>query len=125
MNQSISNKRLRLSCSSPGNPQSPYSSNSKASTSSTHSLNFQNCKKNLHRQQPSTEVAASNEAELDAIDSFEIKPYLTEKVKQFQAACIKNHFSEWVSYTMGKEILGSVSGLSLEFSDRNENENFL
>ena len=38
---------------------------------------------------------------------------LTEKVKQFQPSCIKNHFSEWA---MDKEILGSVSGLSLEFS---------
>ena len=63
------------------------------------------------------EAAASNEAELDVILSLEIKPYLTEKVKQFQAGCIKNHFSEWVGYTMDKEILGSVSDLSLEFSD--------
>ena len=36
-----------------------------------------------------SEIAASNEAELDVIRSFEIKPYLTEKVKQFQAGCIK------------------------------------
>ena len=41
-----------------------------------------------------SEVAASNEAELDVVHSLEIKPYLTEKVKQFQAGCIKNHFSE-------------------------------
>ena len=38
INQSISNKRLRLSSSSPGNPTSLYSSNSKART---YSLNFQ------------------------------------------------------------------------------------
>ena len=63
------------------------------------------------------EAAVSDEAELDVIHSLEIKPYLTEKVKQFQAGCIKNHFREWASYTMDKEILGSVSGLSLEFSD--------
>ena len=63
------------------------------------------------------ETVTSDEAELDVIHSSEIKPYLTEKVKQFQAGCIKNHFSEWASYTMDKEILGSVSGLSLEFSD--------
>ena len=40
MNQSISNKRLRLSSSSPRNPTSLYSSNSKASASATNSLNF-------------------------------------------------------------------------------------
>ena len=64
-----------------------------------------------------SEAVASNEAELDVIHFFEIKPCLTKKVKQFHAGCIKNHFSEWASYTMDKEILASVSGLSLEFSD--------
>ena len=64
-----------------------------------------------------SEAATSDEAELDVIHSSKIKPYLTENVKQFQAGFIKNHFSEWTSYTMDKEILGSVSGLSLEFSD--------
>ena len=64
-----------------------------------------------------SEAAASNEAELDVIHSLEIKPNPTEKVKQFQDGCIKNHFSEWASYTMDKKILGSVSGLSLKFSD--------
>ena len=54
MNQSISNKRLRLSPSSPRNPTSLYSSKSKASTSSTHSLNFQGGKKNFQLLQPST-----------------------------------------------------------------------
>ena len=54
MNQSISNKRLRLSSSSPRNPTSLHSSTSKASTSSTHSLNFQSRKKNFQRPQPST-----------------------------------------------------------------------
>ena len=44
--------------------------------------------------QVESEAAASNEVELDVIHSFEIKPYLTEKIKQFQAGCIKNHFSE-------------------------------
>ena len=28
-----------------------------------------------------------------------------EKVKQFQDGCIRNHFSEWASFTMHKEIL--------------------
>ena len=51
-----------------------------------------------------SEAAASDETELD------VKPYLTEKVTQFQAGCIKNHFSEWASHTMDKEILGSVFG---------------
>ena len=64
-----------------------------------------------------SEAAALDEAELDAIHSLEIKSYLTEKVKQFQASCIKNPFREWASYTMDKENLGSVAGLSLEFSD--------
>ena len=64
-----------------------------------------------------SEAAVSNETELDVIHSFEIKTYLTERVKQFQAGCIKNHFSEWPSYTMDKEVLGSVSGLSLELFD--------
>ena len=64
-----------------------------------------------------SEAAALNKAELDVIHSLEIKPYLTEKVKQFQAGRIKNHFREWTNYTIDKEILGSVSGLSLEFSD--------
>ena len=54
MNQSISNKRLRLSSSSPRNLTSPYSSSSKASTSSNHSLNFQNRMKNYQRLQPTT-----------------------------------------------------------------------
>ena len=54
MNQSISNKRLRLSSSSPRNPTSLYSSNSKASTSTTRSLNFQGRKKNLQQRQPTT-----------------------------------------------------------------------
>ena len=62
------------------------------------------------------EAAVSNVAELDVIHSLEIKPYLTEKVRQFQAGCIKNHFSEWASYTMDQETLGSVSALSLQFS---------
>ena len=44
--------------------------------------------------QVESEAAASNEVELDVIHSFKIKPYLTEKIKQFQAGCIKNHFSE-------------------------------
>ena len=48
---------------------------------------------------------------------MQLKPYLTEKVKQFQAGCIKHHFSEWTSYTTNKEILESLSGLSLGFSD--------
>ena len=64
-----------------------------------------------------SEAAALNKAERDVIHSLEIKRYLTEKVKQFQAGCIKNHFREWVNYAMDKKILGSVSGLSLEFSD--------
>ena len=54
MNQSISNKRLRLSSSSPRNPTSLYSSNSKASTITTHSLKFQGRKKNFQRPQPTT-----------------------------------------------------------------------
>ena len=57
-----------------------------------------------------SEAAASDKVELDVIHSSEVKPYLTEKVKKFQAGCIKNHLSE-------SEILGSVSGLSLEFSN--------
>ena len=54
MNQSISNKRLRLSSSSPRNPTSFYLSNSKASASAsaTHSLNFQGRKKNFQHPQP-------------------------------------------------------------------------
>ena len=64
-----------------------------------------------------SEAATLDEAELDVIHSSEIKSYLTEKVKQLQAGRIKNHFSEWASYIMDKDILGSVSGLSLEFSD--------
>ena len=58
-----------------------------------------------------------NGVELDFIHFFEIKLYLTVKVKQFQAGCIENHFSEWASYTTDKYILRSFSGLSLEFSD--------
>ena len=54
MNQSISNKRLRLSSSSPRNPTSLYSSNSKANTITTHSLKFQGRKKNFQRPQPTT-----------------------------------------------------------------------
>ena len=64
-----------------------------------------------------SEAAASNEAELDVIHSFEIKPYLTGKEKQFQVGCIKNHFSELASYTMDKEILGSAFSLFLGFPD--------
>ena len=64
-----------------------------------------------------SEAATSDEAKLDVIHSSQLKSYLAEMVKQFRAGCIKNHFSEWTSYTMDKEILGSVSGLSLEFSD--------
>ena len=54
MNQSISNKRLRLFSSSSRNPTSLYLSNSKSSTSTTHSLNFQGRKKNFQRPQPTT-----------------------------------------------------------------------
>ena len=67
-----------------------------------------------------SEAATLDEVELDAIHSSQIKPYLKGKVKQFQVGCIKNRFSEWVSYTMDKEILESVSGLSLEFSDNKQ-----
>ena len=49
---------------------------------------------------------------------MEIKLYLTKKLKQLQAARIKYYFSEWVSYTMDKEILGSACGLSLKLSDK-------
>ena len=56
MNQSISNKSMRLSSSSPRNPTSLYLSNSKASASAraTHSLNFQGRKKNFQCLQPTT-----------------------------------------------------------------------
>ena len=64
-----------------------------------------------------SETTVLDKAELGVIHFLEIKLYLTEKVKQFQAGCIKNNFSEWASYTMDKKILGSVSGLSLEFPD--------
>ena len=70
----------------------------------------------VHHQVES-EVATLEDAELDLIHSSKIKSYLTEKLKQFPAGYIKNQFSEWAGYTIGKEILGSVSGLSLEFSD--------
>ena len=79
MYQSISNKRLILSSSSPRNPTSLYSSKSKASTSRSHSLNFQSRKKNFQclvvHHQVKSEVAASNEVGLDVICSFEIKTY--------------------------------------------------
>ena len=64
-----------------------------------------------------SETAASDKAELDLIHFLEIQSYVTEKVKKFQAGCIKNHFSAWTSYTMDKEILGSVSSSSLEIFD--------
>ena len=64
-----------------------------------------------------SEAATTDEAKLDVIHSSQLKPYLTENVKEFQVGCIKNHFSEWTSYTVDREILGSMSGLSLEFSD--------
>ena len=67
-----------------------------------------------------SKVRSSNGVELDVIHFFEIKLYLTEKVIQFQAGCIENHFSEWASYTMDKYILISFSGLSLEFSDKKQ-----
>ena len=67
-----------------------------------------------HNQMES-EAATSDEAKLDVIHSSQLKPYLTQKVKQFQAGCIKNHFSGWASFTMDKEILRSVSGLFLKF----------
>ena len=54
MNQSISNKRLRLSSGSPRISKSLYSSKLKVSTSATHSLNFQGCKKNFQHPQPTT-----------------------------------------------------------------------
>ena len=54
VNQSISNKRLRLSSSSSRSPTSLYSSNSKASTSSSHLLRFQGRIKNFHRPQSPT-----------------------------------------------------------------------
>ena len=66
--------------------------------------------------QVESEAAVSNEAQLHVIHFLKIK-LSNKKVKQFQAGCIKNHFSEWTSYTMGKMILGSVSGLSLGSSD--------
>ena len=64
-----------------------------------------------------SEAAASYEGKLDVINSLETKSYLTDKIKQFQAGCIKNHFSKSASYPMDIVILGSVSGLSLEFPD--------
>ena len=54
MNQSISDKRLRLSFSFSSNPKSHYSSSSKARSSITHSLNFQGHMKKFQRQQPNT-----------------------------------------------------------------------
>ena len=41
-----------------------------------------------------SEAATSDEAKLDATHSSQLKPYITEKVKQFQAGCIKSRFSE-------------------------------
>ena len=60
MNPSISNKRLRLSSSSPRNPKFLYSSNSKTSTSSSNSSNFQGCNKNIQRPQPTASGIRSN-----------------------------------------------------------------
>ena len=54
INQSISNKRLRLSSSCPRDPTFLYSSNSKTSTSATHFLNIQGSKKNFQHPQPTT-----------------------------------------------------------------------
>ena len=54
MNQSISNKRLTLSSSSPTNPTSLYLSSSKASTSASHFSNLQGRKENFQRLQPNT-----------------------------------------------------------------------
>ena len=68
--------------------------------------------------QAESETATPDKAELDLIHFLEIKPYLTEKVKKFQAGCIKNHFSAWASNTMDKEILGSTSSSSSEISDK-------
>ena len=97
MNRSISSKRLRLSSSSSRNQ--------------------------LEQEKlpaPAVYHQVVNGVELDFIHFFEIKLYLTVKVKQFQAGCIENHFSEWASYTMDKYILRSFSGLSLEFSDNKQ-----
>ena len=52
MNQSISNKRLRLSSSSARNPTFLYSSNSKASTSTTHSLTFNAARRTSSARSP-------------------------------------------------------------------------
>lgn len=62
-----------------------------------------------------SEAAVSNELQLDVIHPLELKTRLTEKLKQFQASCIKNHFRKCTRYITDKEILGSVSGLSLKF----------
>ena len=54
MNQSISNKKPRLSSSFPRNSTFLYSSNSKAGTRTTNSLIFQGREKNFQRQQSTT-----------------------------------------------------------------------
>ena len=113
-------RSLRLSSCSPRNPSSLYSRNSKPSTSTTHYLNFQGHKKNFQHPQPTTRWNQKQQSRMKRnymLFTFWKLNYLTEKVKQFQAGCIKNHFTEWTSYTMGKTILGSVSGLSLGSSD--------
>lgn len=71
------------------------------------------------RHKVESEATVSNEVELDFTQTLECKPHPTEKVKQFQAACIQNHISKRVRYVIDKEILGSGSGLYLEFQDKN------
>ena len=58
-----------------------------------------------------SEAASSDEAKSDVIHSSQLKLYLIEKVKQVHVGVIKNHLSEWTSYTMNQEILGSVAHL--------------
>ena len=117
MYHSLLNKQLKVSSSSPRNPTSLFSSNSKPTTSTNHSLIFQHYKKNFQRPQPSTRWTQKQQCRVKRNQILITPSNITLSNRKNKAvSCWLGH--KWASYTMDKEILRSVFGLSLEYSDK-------
>ena len=117
MYHSLLNKRLKVSSSSPRNPTSLFSSNSKPATSTNHSLIFQHYKKNFQRPQPSTRWTQKQQCRVKRNQILITPSNITLSNRKNKAvSCWLGH--KQASYTMDKEILRSVFGLSLEYSDK-------
>ena len=58
---------------------------------------------------------ASNNHNAFVASVDKLKSHLTNKVKTFQAGCLKQHKASWEALTSDSEVLSTASGLPVEF----------